>query len=315
MTQRGIALLMVLWILTFLTVMALSFSLLVRTEAYSALSFKNETENKYLAEAGIQRGMMEIFHYNANKNLKIVLSGSEISRTDGREYTGSAGKGHYAFRIIDESGKININALSDSTRIIFYNLLVNYGLPGEQAEVIADSVLDWKDADELHRLNGAESDYYMSLPDPYKSKNGNYDTPEELLLVKGMTPEILYGDEEGKNGILDFITVHSQINRVNLKAAPKEVLAAVPGFNSDLAESIITLRETVPEEISLHLQASLGKSYEESAPYIGAEDSNTFTIDAVGYTEDKKKGYSIRSTVIIENNNKSARTVYYKSPA
>ena len=305
---------MVLWVLTFLTVMAFSFSLLVRTEVYSALSFKNETENKYLAEAGIQRGIMEIFHYNANKNLKVVLEGREILKTDGREYSGIAGKGRYSFRIIDESGKININTLSDKTRIIFYNLLVNCGVPGEQADTIADSVLDWKDADELHRLNGAESDYYMSLPDPYKSKNGNYDTPEELLLVKGMTPDILYGDEGGKSGIVNFITVHSNINRINLKAAPREVLASVPGFTADLAESIITLRETVPEEIILHLQASLGKSYDESAPYIGAEDSNTYTIDALGYMEERKKGYSIRSTVIIGDNNKAVRTVYYKSP-
>jgi len=295
--------------------MALSFSLLVRTEGYSSLSFKNETENKYLAEAGIQRGIMEIFHYNANKKLKVVIDGSETIKTDGTEYSGIAGKGHYSFRIIDESGKININALSDNTRIIFYNLLVNYGLSGEQAETIADSVLDWKDSDELHRLNGAESDYYMSLPEPYKSKNKNYDTIEELLLVKGITPEILYGDEEGKSGIVNFITVHSNINRINLKAAPREVLAAVPGFTADLAESIIMLRGEAPEEIILHLKASLGKSYDESAPYIGAEDSNIYTIEATGYMEERKKGYSIRSTVITENNNKAVRTLYYKSPA
>jgi len=304
---------MVLWILTFLTIIVLSFSLLVRTEVYSALSFKIETENKYLAEAGMQRGIMEIFYNIANKSQKVVIEGREVLQTDGREYSGAVGDGNYSFRITDESGKVNINALSDNTRIIFYNLLINEGIPGEKADIIADSVMDWKDADELHRLNGAESDYYMSLPAPYKSKNSNFDTLEELLLVKGMTPEILFG-EEGKKGIAQLLTVYSTTNRINVKTAPREVLMAIPGLSSDLADSVITLRETAPEEIIRHLQASFGKSYDAIAPYIGAEDSNTYTIDALGYKEDRKKGYSVRSTIIIGNNNKY-RTVYYKSPA
>ena len=54
--------------------------------------------------------------------------------------------------------------------------------------------MDWRDPDKLHRLNGAEDDYYLSLRVPYKAKNGNFETIDELLLVKGMTPEILYGN-------------------------------------------------------------------------------------------------------------------------
>jgi len=304
---------MVLWILAFLTVMVFSFSLMVRTEVYSALSFKNETENKFLAEAGIHRGIMEIFYRNANRSQKIVIEGREVLQTDGREYSGKTGNGNYSFSITDESGKLNINTLSENTRIILYNLLVNDGVPEEKADAITDSVMDWKDADELHRLNGAESDYYMSLPASYRSKNNLYDTMEELLLVKGMTPEILFGDEERK-GIARLITVYSTASRINVKTAPKEVLLAIPGFSSDLADSVITLRETVPEDILRHIQASLGKSYDLIAPYIGAEDLNIYTIDSIGYMEDRKKGYSIRSTVIIERNNKY-RTVYYKSPA
>ena len=313
-SQRGIALLMVLWVLTFLTVLVLSFSLVVRSEVYSTLSFKEDMENRFLAEAGIERGIMEIFYRNTYNNRKITMEGREVLKTDGTEYSGRAGNGYYSFSIIDESGKININYLSDNTRVIFYNLLVNYGLSGEQAETIADSVLDWKDADELHRLNGAESDYYMSMTDSYKSKNSNFDTLEELLLVKGMTPEILYGDEGGKYGIVNLLTVHSKINSINLKAAPREVLMAIPGFTADLAESIILLRESGPEEITRHLQALMGMSYNAIAPYLGTADSNIYTIDTAGYMRERKKCYAIRSTVIMENNNKY-RTVYYKSPA
>jgi general secretion pathway protein K len=313
-SQKGIALLMVLWIMAFLTVMVLSFSLVVRSDVYSTLSFKENMQNRLLAEAGIERAVMEIFYYNTNKNQKTILEEKEIIKIDGTQYTGRTGNGNYTFCIIDESGKININLLTDSTRIIFYNLLVNYGISNETADTITDSLLDWKDSDELHRLNGAESDYYMSLPDPYESKNSNFDTLEELLLVKGVTPEILYGDEKDKSGIIHFLTIHSNTNKINLKSAPKEILMAIPGLSEDLVDNIITLRESAPEEIINHLQAVMGKDYNTTASYIGVLDSNIYTIDSTGYLIEKKKGYAIRSTVIMESNN-TTRTVYYKSPA
>ncbi|MEI6153054.1 MAG: hypothetical protein WCQ90_03100, partial [Deltaproteobacteria bacterium] len=237
-SQRGIALVMVLWILVFLTVIVLSFSATVRTEAYSVLSFKKDIENKFLAEAGIQRGLMEILYRNVNKNQKVIVEGREALAIDGRAYQSPIGDGFYTFRIMDESGKININALSDNTRVILYNLIVNRGIPGQEADAVVDSILDWKDADDLQRPNGAESDYYLSLPDPYRAKNASFDTLEELLLVKGMTPQILFG-EDGKSGIAPMLTVHSVTGKINVKAAPREVLTAIPGVTADLADSII----------------------------------------------------------------------------
>lgn len=312
-SQTGIALLIVIWLLTFLTVLVLSFSLMVRSEVYSTLSFKEEIENKLLAEAGIERGVMEIFYLNTNNKQNIILEDMDVVKADGREYFGHTGKGFYSFRIFDESGKININSLSEGNRIIMNNLLVNYGLSVDEADSIIDSILDWKDADELHRLNGAESDYYMSLPDSYRSKNSNFSTAEELLMVKGITPEILFGDGKNSAGIIHLITVHSKANKINLKTAPKVVLMAIPGFTDELADSIITLRDSGPDEIATYLSSLLGTSYELIAPYIDTQDSNIYTIEAKGYMKDKKINYAIRSTVIIERNNKY-RVVYYKSP-
>ena len=62
--------------------------------------------------------------------------------------------------------------------------------------------MDWRDKDNLHRLNGAEDDYYLSLPQPYKCKNGDFTSIEELLLVRGVTPEIFYG------GLKDMVAVY-----------------------------------------------------------------------------------------------------------
>jgi general secretion pathway protein K len=239
--EKGIALLMTLWVLTIMMVLVLSFSYMTRTETYATLSFKEGMEKRSLAEAG-ERGILELFFRNANKNQAITLPGFEVWKIDNTSYTDKMGEGEYSVRIIDESGKIGINALTDGNSDILRNLLKNLGVQEEEANTIVDSILDWKDADDAHHLSGAEDEYYMSLPNPYKAKNANFDTLEELLLVKGMTSEILYGSEE-KKGIINLLTIYSNKIQININAAPKEVLMAIPGITPEIADSIISFRE------------------------------------------------------------------------
>ncbi|MFO0825806.1 MAG: type II secretion system protein GspK [Gemmataceae bacterium] len=104
--------------------------------------------------------------------------------------------------VIDEGGKLNINALiaQDKTGQVLYNALLK--LPDMTPDV-ADAIVDWVDADETPRTNGAEAEYYQSLPTPYKCKNGPLNTIEELLLVKGVTPQLLFGTDQNRNGTND----------------------------------------------------------------------------------------------------------------
>ncbi len=309
-SEKGIALLMVLWVLTILMVLVFSFSFMARTETYSTLSFRERAEEKFLAEAGIERGIMELFYRNVYKNQTIILEGREVWKIDGTSYKSQMGEREYSVSITDESGKIDINTITDATSDILRNLFKNLGVPEEEVNTIVDSILDWKDPDDLYHLNGAESDYYMSLPNPYKAKNANFDTVEELLLVKGMTSEILYGNGE-KKGVIDFLTVNSNLKmtKINVNAAPKEVLMAIPGITPEIADGIISYRE----HDNIKSAGDVGIPG-ESVPYVTYGDSNTFTIDAVGHKGSTKAGFDIRATVIIEGNNQY-RYVYYKSPA
>ncbi len=106
------------------------------------------------------------------------------------------------FGVIDEGGKLNVNSLIalDPTGELLYNALMK--LPGMLAEV-ADAIVDWVDADDDARASGAESAYYLSLPTPYKAKNGPLNSLDELLLVKGVTPYLLYGGDTNRNGVQD----------------------------------------------------------------------------------------------------------------
>jgi general secretion pathway protein K len=313
-SQKGIALLIVLWIMAILIVVVLSFSLMMRKESQAAFFFKEGTEKKYFAEAAIQRAVMELFYRSLNKDQKIILEGKEVLRVDGTVYQGQIGEGRYAFKITNEAGKINVSGLGDDTGILLKNLLMNSGIRETLADTIVDSVLDWKDADDFHRLNGAESDYYLSLPNPYKARNAAFETLEELLMVKGVTPEILFGSGD-KAGLIHFLTVHSNTGKIDVDTAPKEVLMAIPGMTADAAERIIEYRKTTEIRDMGVIKEVIGvEIFTLLEPYMAVNETNTYSIDVVGYKDNIKKGFSIRTTVMLGGPS-GCRYLYYKSPA
>jgi general secretion pathway protein K len=270
-------------------------------------------ERKLIAEAGIERGIAEIYYRNFYKDQTVELEGREVWSTDGTPYTGKLGNGSYSVSITDESGKIDINMMNDASAIILKSLLSNSGVSAEDAEIIADSIMDWKDEDDLVRLHGAEDDYYSSLSNPYKAKNANFDTVEELLLVKGVTSDLLYGTKE-KKGIINFLTVNSKTNRINVNAAPVEVLTALPNMTPELAEAIVNYRQTKEIKTLQEIQGMVGGDISGMSRYITTGGTNMFTIDSSGSTEGEKGVYAIRATVVVASGDQTYTVLYYKSP-
>ena len=305
--ERGVALLVVLWVLVILTVLVTAFSFMTRTETHATLFFKEGAERRLLAEAGIERAITELFY-----RARPAAAPDDIVKVDGTLYTGSLGSDAYTYRIFEESGRIDINKLDDSSGVILSNLLVNRGISREEADTIVDSVLDWKDPDELVRLNGAESEYYMSLATPYKSKNAAFDSVEEVIMVRGMTPAILYG-AGGSPGIFDFLTVYSGMNTINVNAAAGEVLAALPGMNPDAADMLITSRTTAEIKGIQEMTNVTGVDPALMAPYISFSKSGTYTIEAAGYKKGARQSFTATATVTIQGD--TYKYVYYKSPA
>ncbi len=131
---------------------------------------------------------------------------------------GPHGDASLRFGLLDESGKLNLNqVLSQAADERYYSrasfafgkrrdavnprerLLV---LPGMTVE-LADAVLDWIDDDDQPRQFGAERSEYESLGVPYVPRNGPLESLEELQLVRGVTPQLLYGEDANRNGLLD----------------------------------------------------------------------------------------------------------------
>ena len=255
---------------------------------------------------------MELFYRKQNPQ-NLEEEDQEVWRIDGTEQSGTLGLGYYRVRLVDESGKIDLNLAPE---VILRNLLSGLDLPGEDKDLlvntIVDSILDWKDPDDFHRLQGAESDYYQSLPQPYKAKNGNFEAVEELILIKGVTPEILYGKDQ-KPGLVDFLTVQAKTNKINLNAASPSVLLALPGMTPEMVEAVVALRQEQEIKSLQEITGLLGEAQAQLAPYVTVSAGNTFTIESRGYKKDNQAGYGIQAKVTLEGNNQY-RYLSYKNP-
>lgn len=157
---------------------------------------------------------------------------------------------YITININDERAKINPNKIfkdeggEDPLHMdIFRNF---YAIMG-YSEVLSDSLLDWIDEDNLARPGGAEAFYYRTGGYDYVPPNRNLYSPEEVLLVRGYTDEIFFGDEENElQGLIDFITTSSD-GKINVNTAPREILNAL-GFTSENVQNIIEARENGPVE-------------------------------------------------------------------
>lgn len=179
--------------------------------------------------------------------------------------------------VMDEGGKINVNALmqidtahpeSLGSGQFVHDILT--GLPN-MTEEIANAIIDWLDPDSDVRSGGAENDYYLGLDPPYRCKNGPIDSIDELLLVKGVTRDLLYGTDWNRNGAQDpnetaiagfdrgwsaFLTVHSREPNSDPSGKPYiylkwpvarlQLALADTDLGEDLAKYIILFRQYGP---------------------------------------------------------------------
>jgi general secretion pathway protein K len=144
------------------------------------------------------------------------------------------GSGNISVKIVDHERKFNINKVDAN---ILYEALTLIGVDAGSFPTIVDSILDWRDPDDVPRENGAESAHYLNLLPAYFAKNGPFDELSELLWVQGVTPAIYYGsagnqsDAVGTVGLIDLFTTTSG-PLVNINTASANVLQVLPRRSS-----------------------------------------------------------------------------------
>ena len=192
---NGSVLIVVIWIVLVLASMVLVLAHHVRTEALAAANYTSLAEAESVALGGIQYVLAMVS--SADDPEDSTNSYEQLEVGDGYFWVlkpNLSDDEDYQFGLTDEAAKININE-ADS------ELLLN--LP-EMTTEFANSLIDWRDENSEVTTGGAEDEYYLLLSDPYECKNAPLETIEEVLLIKGASLDMLYGEDTNRNGILDW---------------------------------------------------------------------------------------------------------------
>jgi general secretion pathway protein K len=258
---------MVIWIFMVLSVLSAEFSRAMRDDAAATQNLAEEIQARGVALAGINQAIYRLLHARQQQgddaDPDVVPSDTPAPwLPDGTWHDEPYWGGTYGVRMIDEGGKISLNRADEALlRKVFEAL----GLDAKAQEEVVDAILDWRDSDDLRRLHGAENDYYLKLPEPYRAKNGPFDSVDELLQVRGITRELFFGTRDrglGAHGapVIPLREVFSVFNRsanINVRTAPVAVLRVVLGGEEDAVEEILTARDADPSSVLGLIQAKV----------------------------------------------------------
>jgi len=307
--SRGVILIALLWILMALSVLALSFSRESFVEVAVARNTRDLSDSYYIARAGMMETIYRLVQKRFNPPVRQLQLPGPPDPLDFGTVSGTFGDGGYDVEIQDESGKVNLNfAQEDQIRAVAEAV----GIQKPDSDIITDSILDWRDPDTDRRLNGAEDDYYQSLNPPYKAKNGRLDSGEELLLVRGVTPDYYYGHPEKapdgsivyRYGLSRCFTAYNLMvggGRINVNYAPLPVLMSAPGMTPDVAQAIIEHRKTKPFQTQADISRDLGIPMETPAmAMLSTDQTGIYTLTAYGHRQDSKVRRAIRAVVILD---------------
>lgn len=222
--QHGIALVLVLWATTLLTVIAASFALSMRTDTLLGQNLAAAARAQAVADAGMQRAFYEMFK---------PIGDLQRWKGDGVPHQWEFGGAKLSISLLDVSGKIDLNSASDD---LLKGLLKSVGLNDEESNILLDAIVDWRDDDDLSRPKGAEVAEYKAAGLKYRPANAPFETVNELQRVLGMTPE-LYAN------LADTLTVDSHQAGVNAAIAPRKVLLALPGADVALVDAYLLARQ------------------------------------------------------------------------
>ena len=309
--EKGVALFMVLWVLILLSAIVTEFCFAMRTEINMVRNFKEQTEAYHIALAGINRVIDELVRNEFSPEKDKLLEGGDETAPRWRMNTDipavSFAQGSFKIKIKNEGGKIDLNTANER---LLKLLLNGFDIEEQEKSIIVDSIMDWRDENDLHGMNGAENASYQSLPEPYKCKNGDFDSIEELLMVRGVTPELFYGgldkmvtafqDRGSKRGKVRRRRNKAGKSKICINAASKAMLLTLPQMTDDLAQSVLDFRKEADFKSLGEVSTLLGADvYQAISPYITLAPSPYYQIVSVGDITDSRTRQGVSAIVEI----------------
>jgi len=220
--QAGLAMVIVLWVISLLTIMAGSFALTMRREVTVISAVKDNAVLSALAETGVTLAQQMLFINDQDKRWV----------ADGRIYQLNYQDTDIRVRLFSESGKININKADEA---LLTKMMESTELEMDEQQALVSAILDWRDSDDLIHLNGAEKDEYENAGLAYQPSNNEFQRVDELRMVLGMSNEIY-------QQIQPLVTVYSNQAEVDLDVASKEVIQAIGNIEPEMLDDFIQQR-------------------------------------------------------------------------
>jgi general secretion pathway protein K len=241
---RGSALLAVLWLSAALAAIAFSIATTVRAETEHVSTSADGLRAWYLATGSVERGIQWMLW--GGQNRKADGSARFWDFNQPRMYMSYA-SGDAVVEVIPEAGKLNINLAGpdDLSRVV----LAVSGDPEKTREIVA-AILDWRNPASEPTLF---DQYYLSVNPTFRARHASFEEIEELLLVRGMTPELYYGsyvpDAEGRlyasGGLRDCLSVFGGVAQFDVNSASPALMLAM-GVPAAGIDAIVNRRKTQP---------------------------------------------------------------------
>jgi general secretion pathway protein K len=314
--KDGVALITTLLVLGLLVASVVEFNRTAMTDIEVSNRFGDDEKLLYLAISGVNAAK-ELLYRDALYTQNDTLLEEWAKTRDFSGYTGlNAGEGKMELEITDENGKIDVNSLLDdkgqfdqTQKGILERLLrqPRFGLSEEEVNTVIFSLKDWMDRDdEISGIYGAEDTFYRERG--YPCKNGPLSTIEEMLLVRGVTEEIFYGNSK-RDGIRNYLTVHGSY-QININTAPIPVLMALSqDMSEDLAMQMDSYRRDETKEADLTSIMWYKKIWPYGNPF--PETYLTTSSDSFSIHLKTMLGESVKEVRAIVSRSKSQADIIY----
>jgi len=240
--QKGSVIVVTLWTVILLTILITVIAGQIRLSSRAAFYNQEELYDWSNVISAVNQAEMELMLERMPRPPESVDDLNDINKNPLYRFNGDELSLYYpqaegiTVRIYDHAGKINLREIGrPRMRALLEKRL------GEEADTQIDELIaawgDWVDLNDNSGINGAETDYYESLDNPYIPRNGKLETVEEILHVRGF--------DEAFAGIdLDAaFTLYTDDELVNLNVATVEAMQLLPGLDDELIEKIIAFRQ------------------------------------------------------------------------
>jgi general secretion pathway protein K len=274
--RRGVALVLVLWLVIVLGAIAAEVAATARTETNIVLNIRARTAARYAAESGIVAGAarIEALLDSTPSPLAQIYLFRQLDARLASLANVDVGAARFTVAVADLNARLDLNAADEGTLHNFFRQFTTAG----NTDAVVDAIEDWVDQDSVTRPHGAEVQDYAAAHSRYVPRNGPLQHVEELTRIRGVSPALALA-------VAPYVTVWGD-GLVNVNSAPEQVLAALPGMSRSMARSVVMRRrsgEVFTSADALQLQqAPMEQAPMEQAPGEPGESGLPATATGAG---------------------------------